>query len=152
MEIQKQITIKNRRATFDYSILEKYIAGMVLLGSEIKSIRLGKANLSDSFCGFFNEELFVRALEISEWTTGAHYNNHIPKRDRKLLLTRNELKKLTNKLKDKGLTLIPLTLFINERGFAKLEFALAKGKKLYDKREDIKDREAKREISRKFKK
>src|SRR5882757_5000716 len=125
----KHIDIKNRKASFEYSFLEKYIAGMQLTGSEIKSIREGKANIAEAFCLFVNDELFVRNMNINEYKQGGLHNNHPPKRDRKLLLNKHELKKLASKLIDKGLTVIPLRMFINERGFAKMEIALAKGKK-----------------------
>ncbi|MBC7864290.1 MAG: SsrA-binding protein SmpB [Bacteroidia bacterium] len=148
--IQKQIEIKNRKASFEFSFLEKYIAGMVLLGSEIKSIRQGKANLSDAYCVFVKGELWIRNLHINEYEKATHYT-HVPLRERKLLLTANELKKLEKKLKDQGLTIIPTKLFINEKGFAKLEIALAKGKKIYDKREDIKKKDTQRELQRKLK-
>jgi SsrA-binding protein len=150
MKFANQITILNKRATFEYSILEKYVAGIQLQGTEIKSIRLGKANITDAYCTFVSGELVVRNMEISVYDSGTYYN-HSPKRDRKLLLNKSEIQKLSNKLKDKGLTIIPLKLFINERGLAKLEIALAKGKKLYDKRADIKERDIKRELSRQFK-
>ncbi|MFN5183493.1 MAG: SsrA-binding protein SmpB [Bacteroidota bacterium] len=149
-KILKTVEIKNRRASFDYSFLEKYIAGMVLKGSEIKSIRQGKVNLSDSYCVLTNGELFIRNLQISEYEKTTHFG-HEPGRDRKLLLTSNEIKKLEKKLKDQGLTIIPTRLFINEKGWAKLEIALAKGKKAFDKREDIKKKDIQREISRKIK-
>ena len=141
------INIKNKRAGFDYYLLDKYTAGIVLTGTEIKSIRLGKANLSDSYCYFKDNELWVRNLHIAEYTYGT-YNNHEPKRERKLLLQKKELKKLINKLKDKGLTIVPLLLFINEKGLAKIEISIAKGKKLYDKRETLKEKDTKREMER----
>jgi SsrA-binding protein len=147
---QENINIKNRKASFEFSFLDKYIAGLQLTGTEIKSIREGKANIADGFCVFLNGELWIRNVHIAEYKEGT-YNNHIPKRDRKLLLNRQELRKLEGKLKDKGLTIIPLRLFINENGFAKLEIALAKGKKLYDKREDIKKKDVERETARKLK-
>lgn len=143
------IDIRNRKAGFEFSFIDKYIAGIQLKGSEIKSIRDGKANIAEAFCLFVNGELFVRNLTINEYKQGGLHNNHSPKRDRKLLLNHHELKKLSSKLIDKGLTVIPLRLFINEKGFAKLEIALAKGKKLYDKRESIKKREMDREMKRK---
>lgn len=150
MKSAADIQIKNRKASFEYSFLDKYVAGLQLTGTEIKSIREGKANIADGYCTFVKHELFVRNVHISEYKEGT-YNNHEPKRDRKLLLQANELKKLQNKLKDKGLTIVPLRIFINERGFAKLEIALAKGKKLFDKRQDLKQKDAKREIDRKMK-
>lgn len=147
---QKNIRIKNKRASFEYFILERYVAGIVLTGTEIKSIRNGKANLADSYCLFENGELFVRGMHISEYSFGS-YNNHIAKRDRKLLLTKRELKKLQTKVKEKGYTLVPTVLFINDRGLAKLEIGLARGKHYYDKRQDIKKRDSDREISRHLK-
>ncbi len=145
--IVKQVDIRNRRASFEYAFLETYTAGIALSGTEIKSIRQGKVNLQDAYCLFLNDELFVRQMSISAYTEGT-YNNHDPLRDRKLLLTKRELRKLSEKLKDQGLTIIPVRLFTNERGFAKLDIALAKGKKLYDKRDSIKDRDATREMQR----
>ena len=123
---------------------------MVLTGTEIKSIRMGKANITDGFCVFENGELIARNLQINEYDKGTIYN-HEPKRDRKLLLSKHELRKLQNNLKDQGLTIVPLKLFINEKGWAKLEIALAKGKKLFDKREDMKKKDLQRETARKFK-
>lgn len=146
-KISKTFNISNRRAGFEYFFLEKYDAGLVLTGTEIKSIREGKVNLQDAYCLFMDEELFVRNLHISPYSEGTHYN-HEPLRDRKLLLTRRELKKLSAKLKDQGLTIIPIRIFSSDRGLAKMEVALAKGKKLYDKRETIKERDVKRESDR----
>jgi SsrA-binding protein len=142
------IHIKNKKAHFEYFLLEKFIAGIQLTGTEIKSIREGKANLTDAYCMFVNNELFVKGMHITEYTFGT-YNNHEPKRDRKLLMTKRELKKLNLKLKDQGITIVPTLLFINEKGLAKLEIAFAKGKKLYDKRETLKDKDTQREIERK---
>jgi len=142
-----QVNIKNKKAGFEYFLLEKYNAGIQLMGTEIKSIRLGQANIIDAYCVFVNNELFVKNMNITEYEYGTHYN-HEPKRDRKLLLSKRELKKLNNKLKDQGLTIVPTLLFINEKGFAKLEIALAKGKKLYDKRETLKEKDTKREMDR----
>ncbi len=144
------IRIKNKRASHEYFFLEKYVAGIVLTGTEIKSIRSGKASLTDAYCVFEEDELFVVGMHIAEYSYGT-YNNHFPKRVRKLLLTARELKKLKNKVKDKGLTIIPITLFINDRGLAKLEIALAKGKHFYDKREDLKKKDSQREIDRHMK-
>lgn len=140
------INIRNRQATFNYELLDKYVAGMVLKGTEIKSIREGRANLQDGYCFINNGELFVKGINITPYPQGTHYN-HEPARDRKLLLKRDEIKKIENKL-EKGLTLIPVRLFINERGYAKLEIALARGKKMYDKRQSIRDRDVKRELDR----
>jgi SsrA-binding protein len=149
MQLAKTITILNKRASFEYAFLEKFIAGMQLQGTEIKSIRLGKANITDAYCTFVSGELVVRNMEIALYDGGTYYN-HAPRRDRKLLLNKHEIKKLSNKLKDKGLTIIPTKLFINDKGYAKLEIALAKGKKLFDKRENIKERDVKRDLARKF--
>lgn len=143
----KTITIKNKKAYFEYFLLEEFEAGIVLTGTEIKSIREGKASFVDSFCAFENGELFVKNLHISEYTLGTHYN-HDPKRDRKLLMNRRELKKLEIKTREKGLTIIPFLLFVNEKGLAKLKIALAKGKHSYDKRETLKNKDIKREIDR----
>jgi SsrA-binding protein len=148
--VNNNIKIKNKRASHEFFFLEKYIAGIVLTGTEIKSIRSGKASLVDSYCIFEGDELFIVGMHISEYSYGT-YNNHFPKRVRKLLLTARELKKLKNKIKDKGLTIIPTLLFLNERGLAKLEIALAKGKHFYDKREDLKKRDSQREIDRHLK-
>jgi SsrA-binding protein len=150
MSDQQQISIKNRRASFEYAFLEKFIAGIQLRGSEIKALRLGKANISDAYCVIEKSELWVRNMQIEEYAQ-ASYNNHKPKRDRKLLLNKSELKKIESKLSDKGIAVVPITLFINEKGLAKLEIALAKGKKVHDKREDIKKRDIQREIGRMIK-
>lgn len=147
---QQNISIKNRKATFEYELVEKFVAGMKLVGTEIKSIRNGKVNLSDSYCQFFGNELFVKNLHIAEYEMG-NINNHIAKRDRKLLLNRKELQKLDKKVKESGLTIIPVKLFVNDKGLAKLEIALARGKKQYDKRESLKAKEAKRDIDRMMK-
>lgn len=146
--MQKNINIKNKRARFDYEILDTYTAGIVLGGTEIKSIRLGKANLSQSFCEFNDKgELFVVNMQVDEYSHGSYYN-HKPKAERKLLLNKRELKKLRKEVTTTGLTIIPLNLFINDRGLAKVNIGLAKGKKLYDKRETIKDRDSKRNLDR----
>jgi SsrA-binding protein len=141
------INIRNRQAGFEYELLDKYVAGMVLTGTEIKSIREGKVNLQDGFCYFNNEELFVKGINITPYAQGTHYN-HIATRERKLLLKRSEIKKLEGKIEEKGLTLVPTRLFINDRGLAKLEIAIARGKKLHDKRDSIREREAKRDLNR----
>ncbi len=145
--MEKSIQIRNKKAGFEYFLIERYIAGIVLTGTEIKSIRDGKAGLIDSYCVISNGELIVKNLHIAEYTYG-NINNHEPKRDRKLLLNKKELKKIASKSKDVGITIIPTLLFINEKGLAKLEIAIAKGKKLYDKRENLKQNEIKREIDR----
>ena len=144
------INIQNKRASFEYACSDKYIAGIQLTGTEIKSIREGKSNINDGFFVFQKEELYIRNMHVAPYFDGT-YNNVEEKRDRKLLLNRKELNKLAGKLKDQGLTIIPLRLFINEKGLAKLEIALAKGKKLYDKRDDIKKRDVERENSRRLK-
>lgn len=147
----RNITIKNRRATFDYELLEQWTAGIVLTGTEIKSLRLGKASLADSYCFIDRGELFIRGLNIAEYHWGT-YNNHQPRRDRKLLLQRRELQKIERALQDNGLTVVALRLFINERGLAKVVIALARGRKRYDKREYIKEKDARREMDRLFRK
>ena len=147
----KKINIRNKRATFDYEILEEYIAGVVLVGTEIKSIRLSKASLVDCYCYFEKNELWIRGMNISEYDWGT-CNNHIPKRDRKLLLNRKELNKLSRALQDKGLTIVGLRLFLNERGLAKVAIGLARGRKSYDKREYLKANDAKREMDQAMKK
>jgi SsrA-binding protein len=139
--------IRNRKASYEYSFLEKYIAGIVLTGPEVKSIREGKINMTDAFCTFEHDELYVRELNISPYKEGT-YNNLPEKRPRKLLLSRQELRKISGKLKEKGITLIPIRLFFTDRGFIKLEIALAKGKKDYDKRDSIKERDISREVRR----
>jgi SsrA-binding protein len=148
-KLSNTINIENRRARFDYQFLDTLVAGLVLKGTEIKSIREGKAGLSDSYCYFRNDELFVKNLHISEYADASFYQ-HEALRERKLLLSRQELNKLLKKVKVQGLTVIPTRLFINDKGFAKMEIALAKGKKLYDKRDDIKKRDIEREMNRKF--
>ncbi|HEV3413854.1 MAG TPA: SsrA-binding protein SmpB [Puia sp.] len=139
--------IKNRSAYHDYFIEDKYDAGMVLAGTEVKSIRDGKVNFVDSFCVFFQGELWVRNMHIAEYRFGTT-NNHLAVHDRKLLLHKRELRKLESKLKEKGYTLVPLRIFFNEKGYAKLEIGLGKGKKNYDKRETIKQRDTEKEIKR----
>lgn len=141
------IVIRNKKASHDYAFLDKYIAGIRLTGTEIKSIRLGKAALSDAYCFFSEGELFIKGMHISEYYWG-NLNNHDPLRERKLLLTKKELRKIERKVKETGLTIIPLKVFINERGLAKAEIAVSKGKKEYDKRETIKRRDVDREMDR----
>jgi SsrA-binding protein len=146
--MQKNINIKNKKARFEYEILDTYIAGIKLTGTEIKSIRESKARISDSFCEFNEEgELFVINMFIEEYMHGSYYN-HQPKSERKLLLTKRELKKLRKEVQNVGLTIVPLKLFITDKGWAKLQIALAKGKKIHDKRETIKDRDNKRDLAR----
>lgn len=141
------INIKNKRAFFDYEIMERFNAGIQLFGTEIKSIREGRASLVDTFCYFINNELWTKGMNISEYFYGT-YNNHEPKRERKLLLQKRELKRLGRKTRETGLTIVPLRLFINDKGLAKLEIALAKGKKQYDKRETLKLKDVSREMDR----
>jgi SsrA-binding protein len=141
------INIRNRQAGFEYELLDKYTAGMVLMGTEIKSIREGKVNLQDGYCYINNGEFFVKGMNITPYAEGTHYN-HDATRERKLLLKKSEIKKLESKVEEKGYTLVPTRLFINERGLAKLEVAVARGKKLHDKRDSIKERDAKRELDR----
>ena len=145
--MKNSINIKNRKAKFNYEFLDKYTAGIKLAGTEIKAIREGKANIAESFCEFNNHELFVINMHVEEYSHATHFN-HNPKSERKLLMQKKELRKLEKEVTNSGLTIIPLRLFINDRGLAKLQIALAKGKKLYDKRETIKDRESKRRLDR----
>lgn len=141
------IKIKNKRASFEYFLEEKLTAGIALTGTEIKSIRAGKASLADSYCSFKGNEMYVLGMHIAEYEMGT-YNNHDPKRDRKLLLTHRELRKWKNKVQEKGFTIIPVTLFINDKGLAKLDIALARGKHFFDKRETLKTKDSKRELER----
>ncbi len=145
------INIKNKRATFDYDLLDTFTAGIVLTGTEIKSIRLGKASLVDTYCYLNNGELWVRNMHIAEYFYGT-YNNHQARRERKLLLTKTELRKITRLTKETGFTIIPTKLFINEKGLAKLNVAVAKGKKQHDKRQSLKEKEDKRAMDRMFRK
>ena len=146
--MSNKINIKNKKAKFQYEILDKYTAGIQLVGTEIKSIREGKASITESFCEFNDQgELFVINMTIQEYSHASHFN-HKPKTERKLLLQKKELKKLRKEVTNTGLTIIPLRMFINDRGFAKLVVALCKGKKLYDKREDIKKRDTNRQLDR----
>lgn len=147
---EQNIRIKNKKAFFDYEIIETFVAGIQLAGTEIKSIRSGKASLIDSFCSFINNQLYVRNMHIAEYDFGT-CNNHVAKRDRKLLMNRKELDKLQKKTKEGGITIVPLKLFINDRGIAKLEISLAKGKKTYDKRETLKLKDDAREMDRAMK-
>ena len=147
----KIINIKNKKASFNYEFIDKYTAGIVLTGTEIKSIRDGKVNFTDAYCFFIGHELWLKGLHISEYSYGS-YNNHIPKRDRKLLLNKKELLKIKKKISEKGLTIVPVRMFLNDRGFAKLVIAVARGKAKYDKRHDIKDRDNKRDLDRYMKK
>lgn len=149
-KLSNKINIENRRAKFDYQFLETFTAGLVLKGTEIKSIREGKAGLNDSYCYFKNDELFIKNMHITEYSEASFYN-HEPLRERKLLLTKTEINKLSKKIKDQGLTIIPIRMYITDRGFAKLEIALSKGKREFDKRDDIKKRDIEREVGRKLK-
>ena len=147
MRLKSDVNIKNRRASFDYLILDRYTAGIQLFGTEIKSIRDGKASLADTYCIFLGNELWVKQMHIAEYRFGS-YTNHDVKRDRKLLMTRKELRKLQKQVQDTGKTIIPLRLFINEKGLAKMEIALCQGKHSYDKRQALKDADDKRELQR----
>ncbi len=149
-KIHNNIQIKNKRATFDYELLDTFTAGIVLTGTEIKSVRLGKASLVDAYCLVERGELWVKNMYIAEYFYGT-YNNHSARRDRKLLLTRKELKKIEGESKNSGFTIIPVRLFLNEKGLAKVVVAIAKGKKEYDKRDSLKERDDRREMDRAFK-
>ena len=150
MHKQTQIYIKNRRASFDYELLEKFTAGIVLYGTEIKSIRESKVSLTDSYCLMDKGELWVKGMHIAEYKLGNFYN-HSALRDRKLLLTRKELKKIERVVKESGLTIVPTSMFINDKGLAKLNISIARGKKNYDKRQSLKAKEDKRQIDRALK-
>lgn len=141
------INIRNRQASFQYELIDKYVTGLVLKGTEIKSIREGKVNLQDGYVYFSNDEAFVKGINITPFAQGTHYN-HEASRERKLLLKKSEIRKLRSRTEEKGLTIVPLRLFINDRGYAKLEIAVARGKKLHDKRESIKEKDIKRELLR----
>ncbi|WP_321480835.1 SsrA-binding protein [uncultured Bacteroides sp.] len=147
---QPAINIKNKRATFDYELTDTYTAGIVLTGTEIKSIRQGKASLVDTFCFFANGELWVKNMHIAEYFYGS-YNNHTARRDRKLLLSKKELRKLERGTKEAGFTIVPIRMFINEKGLAKVVIALARGKKEYDKRDSLREKDDRREMDRMFK-
>lgn len=142
-----KINIRNKKAFHDYEILEKYVAGIQLQGTEIKSIRMGKVSLSESYCLFQDGELYVRGMQIADYAWGS-FNKHVPGRDRKLLMTRHELKKLQRKTRESGLTITTLRIFISDSGYAKLEIGLARGKREYDKRETIKRKDAQRQLDR----
>jgi SsrA-binding protein len=147
MKLSRDISIKNKRATFNFELLDRFTAGMVLTGTEIKSVRLGKVNLSDSYGLIIKDELWIKNLQISEYDNGT-YNNHNPGRDRKLLLTKRELRKIDRLTRETGFTIVPVKLFINEKGWAKMEIAVAKGKKAYDKRESIREKDDRRQMDR----
>ncbi|SIN66450.1 SsrA-binding protein SmpB [Algoriphagus halophilus] len=146
-KFDKIVNIKNKKASFQFEFIEKFVCGMVLKGTEIKSIREGKVSLTEAFCVFLRGELYVRQMHIAPYSMAASYN-HEAVRDRKLLLSKKELEKLETKSQEKGLTIIPVRIFINDRGLAKMEIALGRGKKLHDKRHDLKEKDAKREIQR----
>ena len=139
--------IRNKNATFEYFIDDKFDAGMILTGTEVKALRDGRVSFNDSYCLIDHNELYIKGLHISPYEFGS-YANHPPLRDRKLLLKKKELNRIIQKLKEKGLTIVPLKIYFNERGFAKIQIGLGKGKKLYDKRDTIKQRESEREIKR----
>ncbi|MDY0201456.1 MAG: SsrA-binding protein SmpB [Bacteroidales bacterium] len=147
MATPPKISIKNKKAYFQYEIIETYTAGIVLTGTEIKSIRMSKASMVDAYCKFINGELWLTGMHIAEYSFGT-YNNHEPKRERKLLLNRTELRKLFRNSQEKGLTIVALKLFVTARGLAKVDIGLARGKKLHDKREDLKQKDSKREMDR----
>lgn len=147
---EHQVNIRNKRASFDFHLLERFTAGIQLTGTEIKSVRESKASLSDAYCVFKKGELWVKNMHIAEYSKGT-CSNHVPLRERKLLLTKAELNKLDKKVREKGLTIIPLAVFISARGFAKMEIALAKGKKTYDKRQSIMEKDTKRQLARAMK-
>ncbi|PUZ20965.1 SsrA-binding protein [Chitinophaga costaii] len=146
----KQLELRNKSAYYEYAIEDKYIAGMVLTGTEIKSIRASRVSFNDSFCFFHGNELFVKSLHISEYTFGTS-SNHIPLQERKLLLTKRELRKWSQKMKERGYTIVPLRIFLTEKGLAKMEIGLGKGKKQHDKRDAIKERDADRDLRRNYK-
>ena len=143
----KEINIKNKKAFFEYQILDKFIAGIELKGTEIKSIREGKATITEGYCFFKSNELWIKGMHISEYKLGT-YANHEPKRERKLLLNNQELNKISKKIQDQGITIVPLRLFISKKGWAKIEISTAKGKKIHDKRNTIKERDIKRDMER----
>ena len=145
--LKSDVRIKNKKAEYQFFLIDRYTAGIVLTGTEIKSIRAGKASVGESFCVFLGSELFIKNMYIAEYSHGSAFN-HVPRRDRKLLLNKRELRKLQGKIKEKGLTIIHVVLFIDENGRAKIEIALAKGKKLYDKRETLKEKDIKRQLQR----
>lgn len=144
--MKNNISIKNKKASFEFLFLEEFVAGIVLLGSEVKSIRNGAVSFTDAYCYIKNNEIFVKNIHISEYKNSS-YNKHEPKRDRKLLLTKREIKKLKEKTQEKGLTIVPTKIFINDKGLVKIGLALAKGKKLYDKRESIKKKDDERRMN-----
>lgn len=144
-DLYKPVNIKNRKAYYNYEIVDKYVAGMVLTGTEIKSIRLGRATLGEAYCYINKGEMFVKSMNIAVYELGTHFN-HTPTRERKLLLNKKEIVRIQKKLEEQGLAIIPVRLFVNDRGFAKLEIGVGKGKKLHDKRESLKEKDAKRKL------
>ncbi len=144
---EKVVNIKNKKASFEFEFIDTYVAGLMLKGTEIKSIREAKVSLTEAYCVFYEGELFIRQMHISPYSMAASYN-HEAVRDRKLLLNKKELEKLQTKSQEKGLAIIPVRIFINDRGKAKMEIALARGKKIHDKRQDLKEKDAKRELQR----
>jgi SsrA-binding protein len=144
----KSVYLKNKPATFEYAIEDKLTAGMVLTGSEIKSIRLGKVSFNDSYCFFHNGELWIKSLHIAEYVNSG-YAGHLPTRERKLLITKKEIKKWSQKIKEKGFTIVPLSVYINENGYAKMDIGLGRGKKTFDKRDTIKNRDLDRQMHQK---
>lgn len=144
---EKIVNIKNKKASFEFEFVDTYVTGLMLKGTEIKSIREGKVSLTEAFCMFLDGELYIRQMHIAPYSMAASYN-HVAVRDRKLLLKKKELEKLETKSSEKGLAIIPVRIFINDRGKAKMEIALAKGKKIHDKRQDLKEKDAKRELQR----
>lgn len=147
--MKHNISIKNKKASFEFEFLEEFVAGIVLFGSEVKSIRNGAASFTDAYCYISNNEIFLKSLHISEYKN-ASYNQHEPKRDRKLLLTKREIKKLKEKTQEKGLTIVPTKLFVNDRGLIKVGIALARGKKLYNKKQELKEKELDKQLKHKF--
>jgi len=145
--MSSKVNIRNKRASFEFEFIETFVAGLQLTGTEVKSIRQSKASISEAYCYFNRNELFIKNMNIAEYSFGNRFN-HETKRERKLLLTKKELHKLQRKIKEKGLTIIPIHLFLNEKGWAKIKIALAKGKKVYDKRNDIKEKDMKRDMDR----
>ena len=145
--MNSKVNIKNRKASFEYEFIQKYTAGIILVGTEIKSIRANKASISDAYCVIIDSEVIIKNLHISEYKY-ASFINHEPKRERKLLLNKQEINKIKSRVQEKGFALVPIRLFINDKGIAKLEIAVAKGKKIYDKRESIKEKDQKRDIDR----
>lgn len=145
--MNSKVSIKNRKASFEYEFIQKYTAGIILVGTEIKSIRANKASISDAYCVIIDSEVIIKNLHISEYKY-ASFSNHEPKRERKLLLNKQEINKIKSRVQEKGFALVPIKLFINDKGIAKLEIAVAKGKKIYDKRESIKEKDIKRNIER----